>query len=100
MRIPPRHGVVPRPNLQLPDSFANADENGCNGYYCEFGFMSTTETFPPFSMITYTLPALSLLLMVQQLHDIRQRCLKCAAVEDANHSLQEQDPKLLQHQQT
>ncbi len=56
--------------------------------------------FPPFSMITYTLPALSLLLMAQQLHDIRQRCLKCAAVEDANHSLQEQEQKLLHHQQT
>jgi 5-hydroxyisourate hydrolase-like protein (transthyretin family) len=27
--------------LQLPDSFTNADENGCKGY-CEFGFMSTT----------------------------------------------------------
>jgi hypothetical protein len=27
--------------LELPDSFTNADENGCKGY-CEFGFMSTT----------------------------------------------------------
>jgi hypothetical protein len=43
MRIPPRHDVVPRPKLQLPKSFTNADENGCKGYYCEFGFMSTTD---------------------------------------------------------
>jgi hypothetical protein len=28
--------------LELPDSFTNADENGCKGY-CEFGFMSTTS---------------------------------------------------------
>jgi len=27
--------------LELPDSFSNADENGCKGY-TEFGFMSTT----------------------------------------------------------
>jgi hypothetical protein len=27
--------------LELPDSFSNADENGCKGY-CEFGFSSTT----------------------------------------------------------
>ncbi len=31
--------------------------------------------FPPFSWMTYTLPALALLLMAQQLHDIRSRCL-------------------------
>jgi hypothetical protein len=28
-------------SLKLPDSFTNADKNGCKGY-CEFGFMSTT----------------------------------------------------------
>jgi hypothetical protein len=27
--------------MELPDSFTNADKNGCKGY-CEFGFMSTT----------------------------------------------------------
>jgi hypothetical protein len=33
--------------------------------------------FPPFSWMTYTLPALGLLLMVQQLLDIRRICFRC-----------------------
>jgi hypothetical protein len=34
--------------------------------------------FPPFSWMSYSLPALALLLMTQQLHDIRRSCLRCA----------------------
>ncbi len=33
--------------------------------------------FPPFSWMTYTLPALALLLMTQQLVFIRQACINC-----------------------
>jgi hypothetical protein len=35
--------------------------------------------FPPFSWMTYTLPSLALLLIAQQLRDIRQICFKCDA---------------------
>jgi hypothetical protein len=33
--------------------------------------------FPPFSWMSYTLPSLALLLMAQQLYDIRRSCSMC-----------------------